>query len=148
MKKLFTLIIVALFAASNTVLAGDVSAEQALQLARQFAANPSTRQLTRSQSSSMTAIPTMAHTMRSKVSAKANVYIVNLGDDQGFMVISGETGADDMLLGYCDHGSFSYDNAPIQLKDLLNSYSEQVDMLRQNPLSFGLRRDLCYAIPS
>lgn len=33
MKKLFTLIIVALFAASNTVLAGDVSAEQALQLA-------------------------------------------------------------------------------------------------------------------
>lgn len=135
MKKLFTLIIVALFAASNTVLADDVSAEQALQLARQFAANPSTRQLSRRQSSTMTAEPRLAHTMRSKVSAKNNVYIVNLGDDQGFMIISGETGADDMLLGYCDHGSFSYDNAPIQLKDLLNNYSEQVDMLRQNPVS-------------
>ena len=135
MKKLFTLIIVALFAASNTVLAEDVSPEQALQLARQFAANPSTRQLSRRQATDKPATPTMAHAMRSKVSAKDNVYVVNLGDDLGFMIISGETGADDMLLGYCDHGSFSYDDAPIQLKDLLNSYSEQVDMLRQNPVS-------------
>ena len=134
MKKLFSLFIVAIFA-TNAVQADDISAEQALQIARQFSASPSARQLSRRVEAAKPATPTMAHVMQSKVSQKDNVYIINLGDDQGFVIVSGETGAEDEVLGYCDHGSFNYADAPIQLKDLLMQYSDEVDELRKAPAS-------------
>ena len=134
MKKLFSLLIVAIFA-TNAVQADDISAEQALQIARQFSASPSARQLSRRAEAAKPATPTMAHVMQSKVSQKDNVYIINLGDDQGFVIVSGETGAEDEVLGYCDHGSFNYADAPIQLKDLLMQYSDEVDELRKAPAS-------------
>ena len=117
------------------VKADDISKEQALLIAGQFAATPSVQQQSHRAAPAKPAEPTMAHVMRSKVSGKDNVYIINLGNDQGFVVLSGEDRADDVLLGYCDHGSFSFDNAPVQMKDLLNSYSEQVDELRKTPAS-------------
>ena len=134
MKKSFFLLIVALMAATM-VKADDISKEQALLIAGQFAAPPSVQQQSHRAAPAKPAEPTMAHVMRSKVSGKDNVYIINLGNDQGFVVLSGEDRADDVLLGYCDHGSFSFDNAPVQMKDLLNSYSEQVDELRKTPAS-------------
>ena len=134
MKKSLLLLIVALMA-TTIVKADDVSKEQALLIASQFAATPSAQQQLRRAAPAKPAEPTMAHVMRSKVSGKDNVYIINLGNDQGFVVLSGEDRADDVLLGYCDHGSFSFDNAPVQMKDLLNSYSEQVDELRKTPAS-------------
>ena len=134
MKKLFSLLIVAIFA-TNAVQADDISAEQALQIARQFSASPSARQLSRRAEAAKPATPTMAHVMQSKVSQKDNVYVINLGDDQGFVIVSGETGAEDEVLGYCDHGSFNYADAPIQLKDLLMQYSDEVDELRKAPAS-------------
>ena len=139
MKKLFSLLIVALFA-TNTMLADDVSAEQALQIARQFAQSPQTQQLSHRKAPARPVEPTMAHVMRSKVEEKDNVYIVNLGNDQGFVIVSAEDGAEDVILGYCDHGSFSYDEAPIQLKDLLTVYSAGVDSLRQDTVKPVLRR--------
>ena len=131
---------VAAMLVSATVLADDVSAEQALQIARQFAQSPQTQQLSRRLAPAKPIKPTMAHVMRSKVAEKDNVYVVNLGNDQGFVIVSGEDGADDVVLGYCDHGSFSYDNCPIQLKDLLTVYSAGVDSLRQDPVMPVLRR--------
>lgn len=133
MKKLFSLLIVAFFA-TTAVLADDISVEQALQIARQFAASPSTQQLSRRSMPAKPVSPTLAHAMRSKIAAeKDNVYVINLGNEQGFVVVSGEDGVEDEILGYCDHGSFSYNNCPVQLKDLLSLYSCQVDSLRQNP---------------
>lgn len=125
---------------STAVLADDVSAEQALQIARQFAQSPQTQQLSRRLAPAKPIKPTMAHVMRSKESQRDNVYVVNLGNDQGFVIVSGEDGADDVVLGYCDHGSFSYDNCPVQLKDLLTVYSAGVDSLRQDPVMSVLRR--------
>lgn len=141
MKKLFSLLIVALLA-TNTVLADDVSAEQALQIARQFVNvnSPSVQQSSRSKALAMPVSPEMAYVMRSKVVEKNNVYVVNLGNDQGFVIVSAEDGADDVVLGYCDHGSFDYDECPIQLKDLLGSYSASVDTLRSNPAMAAPRR--------
>lgn len=133
MKKLFSLLTVALFA-THSVLADEVSREQALQIARQFAASPSTQKLSRRAAPAPPATPQVAFTMPSKVAAgKDNVYVINFGSDQGFVIIAGEDGADDEVLGYCDHGSFSYDEAPIQLKDLLMQYSDEADSLRQHP---------------
>ena len=138
MKKLLSLLIVALFATS--AVADDISPEEALQIARQFANSPSTQQLSRRKAPAKPVSPQMAHVMRSEESQKDNVYVINLGNDQGFVVVAGETGAEDEVLGYCDHGSFSYDDCPIQLKDLLESYSTAVDTLRRNPAMAAPRR--------
>lgn len=140
MKKLFSLLIVALFA-THTVLADDVSREQALQIACQFAASPSTQQLSRRSAPAQPATPQVAYTMQSKVAAgKDNVYVINLGSNQGFVLISGESGTDGEVLGYCDHGSFSYNDCPIQMKDLLDAYSDGIDSLRQDPAMATPRR--------
>ncbi len=130
------LLLVAALVATNAALADDISVEQALKIAGQFADSPSARKLSKRKAPGQKATPKLAHAVRSKVAAeKDNVYVINLGGDQGFVVISGQDGADDVLLGYCDHGSFSYDDAPVQLKDLLAQYSAQADSLRMHPTS-------------
>ena len=71
--------------------------------------------------------------MKSSVQTdKDNIYVINMGNDQGFVIVSGESGTDADILGYCDHGSFCYDSCPVQLKDLLDSYSAQIDSLRKH----------------
>lgn len=141
MKKLFSLLIVALFA-TTAVLADDISAEQALQIANQFVKSPSTQSLSRRRAPARAVVPVLAYTQPSRVAAeKDNVYVVNFGNDQGFVVISGETGVENEVLGYCDHGSFDYNDCPVQLKDLLVYYATAIDSLRQNPaLASPLRR--------
>lgn len=140
MKKMLSLLVVAIFA-TTSLFAEDISIDQALQIARKFAKSPSTQQLSRRKAPMAEVTPTLAHAVRSKVAAeKDNVYIVNLGNDQGFVVVSGENGTGDEILGYCDHGSFSYDKAPVQLKDLLTYYTEAIDSLRQSSASASPRK--------
>ena len=134
MKKILFLFIVA-FSAINSMFAEDISAERALQIARSFNAGALADQSSLGAKSIMSAEPTMAHIVHSKVSQKDNIYIINLGVNQGFVIVSGETGAEDEVLGYCDHGSFNYDEAPTQLKALLSQYSDEVDELRSAPTS-------------
>ena len=124
MKKMLTLLLLVV-AQMSVVLADDVSLEQALQTARELGATRPPKGELRA-----TRWPQLAHTVKSKLSDKTNVYVVNLGDDQGFVLVSGESRTPDAILGYCDHGSFCFADAPIQLKDLLNSYSDGIDELR------------------
>ena len=140
MKKTVSLIFVLLFSAVYAV-ADDISREQALQIASQFASHTSTQQLSRRRAPAQPATPTLAHSMKSQVQqGKDNVYIVNLGNDQGFVVVSGESGTGDEVLGYCDHGTFSYDDCPVQLQDLLQGYATGIDSLRRNPAMAAPRR--------
>lgn len=139
MKKLFSLLIVAL-AATTSVFADDIDIEQALQIAGKFAKNPATQQLSKRRAPVAEITPMLAHTLKSKVADKDNAYIVNLGNDQGFVIVSGESGTGDNILGYCDHGSFSYNDCPVQLKDLLAFYTEAIDSLRQDPMLATPRR--------
>ena len=126
------LLIAAMFVTASAS-ADDINAEQALQIASQFADSPQAQMLSKRRAPVQKAEPMLAHSLRSKVAAeKCNVYVVNLGDDQGFVVVSGETGADAEVLGYCDHGTFSYEDCPIQLKSLLAQYSDGIDSLRQH----------------
>ena len=70
-----------------------------------------------------------------------------MGNDQGFVLVSGETGTEDEVLGYCDHGSFDYDSCPVQMKDLLISYSSDIDSLRLNP-QLAVPRKVISSLPS
>ena len=119
MKKIISLLIIALMA-TGSALADDISAEKALKIASQFAGS-TTGAKSGASRAPVQFTPTLAHSMKSRVSAgKDNVYVINLGNDRGFVIVSGEDGADSEVLGYCDHGSFNYADAPVQFLDLLN----------------------------
>ena len=117
------------------VNAADITPEEALDIANSFVQHDQTAQKAIRKAPKGTKIaPSIAHRMPSRVATnKDNVYIVNLGNDQGFVVVSGEDGAVSDILGYCDHGSFSYEDAPVQFLDLLNEYSAGIDSLRKDP---------------
>lgn len=134
MKKLILTLTAVLFTISSAK-ADDVTTAQALSTARQFVTTNTVRQMkARRRAPAAPTEPVVAHTVKSKVAnGKDNLYIINYGADQGFVIVSGESGTEAEVVGYCDHGSFNYDDAPIQLKDLLEDYSESIDALRQNP---------------
>lgn len=119
-----------------SLFAADITPEEALDIAREAYSQPLPKGNGFNAPSRRSAPSDLriAHRMPSRVATnKDNVYIVNLGNDQGFVVVSGEDGAVSDILGYCDHGSFNYEDAPIQFLDLLNEYSAGIDSLRQNP---------------
>ena len=144
MKKTIIFILVALFA-TGSLYADDISVQQALQIASQFAAKDPTAQSKQRKVAAVMPNPSLAYTVKSDVSDKDNVYVINYGNDMGFVVVSGETGTD-AILGYCDHGAFDYDDCPIQLKDLLHSYTVAIDELRQNP-SLAVQRKAVATYP-
>lgn len=129
------LVAISLQLAVITLFAADILPEQAIQIASTFVQQDKTAQANIRRAPAGTRVsPSIAHKMPSRVAAdKDNVYIVNLGDNQGFVVVSGESDAVSEVLGYCDHGSFDIDNAPIQFFDLLKEYSDGIDSLRSDP---------------
>lgn len=131
MKKIISLLLVALLATTSS-LAEDISVERALQIASQFSSGTTATKARMRRAPGVNPTPKLAHAMKSRVAAsKDNVYVINFGNDLGFVIVSAEDGADDVLLGYCDHGSFDYSSCPVQMKELLDSYSDAVDSLRQ-----------------
>ena len=118
-----------------SLLAADITPQEALNIANTFIQRDKTAQANIRKAPAGTAVsPFIAHKMPSRMAAdKDNVYIINLGDNQGFVVVSGETGTTAEILGYCDHGSFDIDNAPIQFLNLMNEYSAGIDSLRSIP---------------
>ena len=133
MKKILSIFILALMA-TGSALADDISAEQALQIASRFVNDPTVAKARSPRAPTAQPAPTLAHSVKSRISeGKDNVYVINLGTDQGFVVVSGEDGAVSEVLGYCDHGSFNYADAPVQFLELLNEYSNGIDSLRQTP---------------
>ncbi len=119
-----------------SLFAADITPNEAIRIANDFVQHDQTAKANIRKAPAGTKVsPTIAHKMPSRVATnKDNVYIINLGNDQGFVVVSGEDGAVSDILGYCDHGSFSYEDAPVQMQDLLNEYSAGIDTLRQNPV--------------
>ena len=133
------LLMVSLFATTN-LLADDINVEQALQIAKRFSTSPSTLKMSKRRAPVTEVVPQLAYAVRSKVAVeKNNVYVVNLGNDLGFVVVSGETDSSDEILGYCDRGSFAGNEIPCCLKALLEQYSGQIDYLRENAIRQGER---------
>ena len=127
------LLFLSLLLCSVSLWADDVSPEQALQIASRYASTSSRTMSKLKKSPDLKVSPQMAHAVRSKHVQKDNVYVVNLGDSLGFVIVSGTDGTASEILGFCDHGSFDYENSPVQLKDLLQSYANDIDALRANP---------------
>ncbi len=127
MRKNLLLMFLAAFVI-QTAWADDISLEQAISIAQQFVSHDA-RAKSIGRTNGKSVEPRLAHAVKSKTSQKDNVYVINLGDDQGFVIVAGDDGADAEVLGYCDHGTFEYDKTPIQVKELLEHYSTEIDAL-------------------
>ena len=77
--------------------------------------------------------PVLAYT--SKSGSQTNYYVFNNDDGEGFVIVAGDEKAGSRVLGYCDHGSFNYDDAPDNLKALLAQYSIEMVQLQKEETS-------------
>ena len=58
-------------------------------------------------------------------------YIFNRGENEGFVIISGDDRAP-KVLGYSDNGSFDVDNLPPQLKAMMESWATMMNRLPES----------------
>ena len=64
----------------------------------------------------------------SHMPAQSDYYVFNVGDEAGFVVVSGDDRTE-AILGYADSGCIDEDNMPDGLRSLLDGFSEQLAWL-------------------
>lgn len=72
-------------------------------------------------------------------------YIYNIGENQGFVIVSGED-ATKTILGYADEGSFKTDSMPDHVKGWLNFYQQEIEALRIVNLASAVSEEQIYEI--
>ena len=72
--------------------------------------------------------------IKSNEQETAPYYVFNLGDDNGFVIASGDDCAYE-ILGYSDKGSFDADNIPENVQAWLDGYAEEIEWGRENNVS-------------
>ena len=105
-----------------TMWAQEVNQEEALRIAEQFFAQRSSSAQTNTRRAAKTDVMSVSYAAP-KESGNAALYVINRGDDDGFVVVNGNANTDYPVLGWSDNGTFDYDKAPVQLKGLLEAYS-------------------------
>ena len=115
---------------ATNMQANDISVERAMQLARQFCQNnPSS--MRRANGSSQ--LKMVYQAVSESDASKADLYVFDRGNDEGFVIVSGNDATITPVLGYSDKGRFDYESAPCNLKALLKQYAGQIQYLRQHP---------------
>ena len=64
--------------------------------------------------------------------AQPSYYVFNVGDQQGFVVVSGDDRTP-AILGYADQGLFDNDNIPDNMRSWLQGYADQLRYLNSHP---------------
>ena len=132
MKRL--LLIVAIICSASLMWAGQVSRSQALSRARQFLAQ---KGLSQNLSEAQTQ---MSKARQRGQQAPDYYYVFNVGENQGFVIISGDDRTP-AVLGYADKGSFDVENMPDNMRGWLEGYAEQIKYVQQyNVTSVASRR--------
>ena len=73
-----------------------------------------------------------------QVGQVSGLYVFNVGDDNGFVIVSNDDRATPVL-GYSDSGSFNASQMPDNMKAWLQGYADQIEWLKQNNISAPLR---------
>ena len=124
MKKILTLIL-SLFALQT--FAGPVSPQKALKNAQQLMTDNHRAQL----------VNDLKLAYRCKRHDNADLsyfYIYNVGNDQGFVIMSGEDNTEDVL-GYCEQGKFDINHIPDNLKWWMQYYEEAIKWTTEHQTS-------------
>ena len=132
MKRLL-LLLISVFALVSASWADQITREQALAKAQQFL---SQKGLSRSLK--------VAETQMSRARARGKstpdyYYVFNAGQNQGFVIISGDNATEEVL-GYSTSGAFDLNNIPPAMEALLNYYSEQISMIQQGKAQAAPKR--------
>jgi hypothetical protein len=61
--------------------------------------------------------------------AVAPYYVFDRGSNEGYVIVSGDDQTLDVL-GYCNEGSFNYEQLPPALQELLNDYARQIELIQ------------------
>lgn len=107
--------------------AEGISREQAKKVASAFLSEMGTPQ-------ELTALDDgkkMSSRRRAAANAESEYYVFNKGENGGFIIVSGDD-TTEPILGYCDEGSFDYDNLPPALQALLERHASQIAWLKEN----------------
>ena len=105
--------------------AGPVDKEQAMQKAQRFYSD-------RGQTSKVRKLKQVPRAAEVNTAMENDCfYVFNAGEDDGYVIISGDDRTPDVL-GYCDSGSFRADDMPENMKAWLEDYAEQIRCLQQN----------------
>lgn len=66
-------------------------------------------------------------------------YVFNAGNDQGFVVVSGDDRTEE-ILGYVDHGTYSEDALPAHMRAWLQGYADQIQYLTDHNIQGSTAR--------
>jgi hypothetical protein len=129
MKRLL-LILTSIFALVTTSWADQITREQALAKAQQFL---NQKGISRSLK--------VAETQMSRARARGKstpdyYYVFNAGQDQGFVIISGDDRTE-TVLGYSDRGAFDIENTPPNMAAWLEGYAAQIKYLQENNITIA-----------
>ncbi len=102
------------------VQAAPISQDQARKEASSFLLNK--------QISNRSLKPVALSNSMLKAGNQAAFYIFNVGNNQGFVIVSGDDRINP-ILGYSDEGNFDETKAPVNMKNWLNEYAQQISML-------------------
>lgn len=112
------LCMLALFVAANAaVTAAPVSKESATKAARQFLSQ-------RGITAQLSQLPSSSRIMMPGKSTPA-YYAFNVGANEGFVVVSADDRTEEVL-GYSDHGTFSNEKMPENMRAWLQGYADQI----------------------
>lgn len=65
------------------------------------------------------------------------LYVFNVGQHEGFVIVSGDDCTGDLVLGYADKGEISAENMPDNLRSWLQGYADQIQWMKEH----GVRND-------
>ena len=128
MKKLTALLVLVSFWTSLS--ASVITEEQAMTLAHQFMASHQSLSQHKSAKTARQALR-LVHAQKSGGN-DADLYVYNIANKGGFIIVSGDDKTVAPVLGYADEGEIDAGNMPSDLKYLLDEYSRQIEFIRQN----------------
>ena len=121
--KLHSLLLVSLFVAAAISHAAPVSRSDARRTAQDFLADRGIQMQNRE--------PYRAPRKGRVVADEAYYYVFNVGDQQGFVIVSGDDRTE-QILGYCDHGDFHADSIPEHMRSWLQTYANDIQWLEDH----------------
>ena len=134
MKRLLLILTMVCLASSGW--AEKISREQALQKARQFMSQKGKHGTLTAAETAMTKAR-----RRSMQQVPDYYYVFNAGQDQGYVVVSGDDRTAP-ILGYANHGTFDVDKIPCNMAAWLEGYAEQIKYVQEHPEAVVTRGDV------
>lgn len=135
MKKR-TLLATLISVIASAAVAEPITQQQAQQLAQQFLQQ-------RAGSRRLAPITDKAKLaparLRVSTTSAPTYYVFNRGEGQGFVIVSGDTRAPE-ILGYSDEGTFDYTKIPANMRSWIDDYDQQITALRVENAEAPARR--------